>query len=87
MGGWKLVNEIEPLLHGRCGRFFSTLVNYLTCLYLEQIKAAESPITKIFGGKFRSTLRAPGQKDSVIVEDWRALRLDIQVSNFLSPIL
>jgi ubiquitin carboxyl-terminal hydrolase 10 len=45
----------------------------------EQIKAADSPISKIFGGKFRSTLRAHGQKDSVIVEDWRALRLDIQV--------
>ncbi|KAJ7205534.1 hypothetical protein GGX14DRAFT_367896 [Mycena pura] len=42
------------------------------------IKTAESPITHIFGGKFRSTLRAPGQKDSVIVEDWRSLRLDIQ---------
>ncbi|KAJ7681639.1 hypothetical protein B0H17DRAFT_1075760 [Mycena rosella] len=42
------------------------------------IKAAESPISRIFGGKFRSTLRAAGQKDSVIVEDWRALRLDIQ---------
>ncbi|KAK7018922.1 cysteine proteinase [Favolaschia claudopus] len=42
------------------------------------IKTAESPITRIFGGKFRSTLRAPGQKDSVIVEDWRSLRLDIQ---------
>ncbi|KIM48550.1 hypothetical protein M413DRAFT_437769 [Hebeloma cylindrosporum] len=42
------------------------------------IKGTESPITRIFGGKFRSTLRAPGQKDSVLVEDWRALRLDIQ---------
>lgn len=42
------------------------------------IKAAESPITRIFGGKFRSTLRAPRQKDSVVVEDWRSLRLDIQ---------
>ncbi|KAJ2923184.1 hypothetical protein H1R20_g13912, partial [Candolleomyces eurysporus] len=42
------------------------------------IKATESPITRIFGGKFRSTLRAPRQKDSVVVEDWRSLRLDIQ---------
>ncbi|KAF9014213.1 hypothetical protein BDQ17DRAFT_1419116 [Cyathus striatus] len=42
------------------------------------IKATESPITRLFGGKFRSTLRAPHQKDSVIVEDWRSLRLDIQ---------
>ncbi|KAF5344161.1 hypothetical protein D9756_011412 [Leucocoprinus leucothites] len=42
------------------------------------IKAVESPITRIFGGKFKSTLKAPGQKDSVLVEDWRSLRLDIQ---------
>ncbi|OCH93806.1 cysteine proteinase [Obba rivulosa] len=42
------------------------------------IKTTESPITRIFGGKFRSTLRAPRQRDSVIVEDWRSLRLDIQ---------
>ncbi|KAF8649046.1 hypothetical protein AX16_006047 [Volvariella volvacea WC 439] len=42
------------------------------------IKATESPITRIFGGKFRSTLKVPQQKDSVIVEDWRSLRLDIQ---------
>lgn len=42
------------------------------------IKSVESPITRIFGGKFRSTLKAPQQKDSVVVEDWRALRLDIQ---------
>ncbi|KAK7038388.1 cysteine proteinase [Favolaschia claudopus] len=45
-----------------------------------RLRTAESPITRIFGGKFRSTLRAPGQKDSVIVEDWRSLRLDIQLS-------
>ncbi|KAJ6539829.1 hypothetical protein DFH09DRAFT_1041863 [Mycena vulgaris] len=42
------------------------------------IKEAESPISRIFGGKFRSTLRAAGQKDSAIIEAWRALRLDIQ---------
>ncbi|KAJ7465978.1 hypothetical protein FB451DRAFT_1138093 [Mycena latifolia] len=42
------------------------------------IQAVESPISRIFRGKFRSTLRAPGKKDSVIVEDWRALGLDIQ---------
>ncbi|KAJ6474730.1 hypothetical protein DFH09DRAFT_1343065 [Mycena vulgaris] len=43
-----------------------------------QIKEAEWPISLIFGGKFCSTLRAAGQKDSVIVEAWRTLRLDIQ---------
>ncbi|CAL1705379.1 unnamed protein product [Somion occarium] len=41
------------------------------------VKSMDSPITRIFGGKFRSTLRAPHQKDSVTIEDWRALRLDI----------
>ncbi|TDL27323.1 cysteine proteinase [Rickenella mellea] len=41
-------------------------------------KSVESPITKIFGGKFRSTLKVVGQRDSVLVEDWRALQLDIQ---------
>ncbi|KAI0086150.1 hypothetical protein BDY19DRAFT_961611 [Irpex rosettiformis] len=41
-------------------------------------KSTESPITKIFGGKFRSTLKAPHQRDSVALEDWRSLRLDIQ---------
>ncbi|KAJ4478368.1 hypothetical protein J3R30DRAFT_3333394 [Lentinula aciculospora] len=42
------------------------------------IKSTDSPITRIFGGKFRSSLRMPGQKESAIVEDWRSLRLDIQ---------
>ncbi|KAN0076812.1 hypothetical protein V8E55_010667 [Tylopilus felleus] len=41
-------------------------------------KSTESPITRMFGGKFRSTLRVPHQKDSALVEDWRSLRLDIQ---------
>ncbi|KAG2154115.1 hypothetical protein DEU56DRAFT_952327 [Suillus clintonianus] len=41
-------------------------------------KTVDSPMTRIFGGKFRSTLRVPHQKDSVIFEDWRSLRLDIQ---------
>jgi len=42
------------------------------------VKSVESPITRIFGGKFRSTLCAPHQRDSVVVEDWRSLQLDIQ---------
>ena len=49
-----------------------------------QIKGTECPITRIFGGKFCSTLRAPRQKDSVLVEDRRALRLDIWVGCSLS---
>ena len=44
-----------------------------------QNKNAESPITRIFGGRFRSTLKAPHQRDSQTVEDWRSIRLDIQV--------
>ncbi|KAL5490241.1 hypothetical protein ACEPAI_5074 [Sanghuangporus weigelae] len=42
------------------------------------VKSADSPMTRIFGGKFRSTLKVPGQRDSVVVEDWRSLKLDIQ---------
>jgi hypothetical protein len=50
--------------------------------FVVQIKTTESPISKLFGGKFRSTLRAPGQKDSSIIEDWRSLRVDIQVNSY-----
>jgi len=42
------------------------------------MKATESPITRIFSGRFRTTVRAPGQKDSATVDDWNLLRLDIQ---------
>ncbi|KAG6860253.1 hypothetical protein C0995_013703 [Termitomyces sp. Mi166 len=45
------------------------------------IKAVETPITRIFGGKVRSTLKSPGQKDSTTIEAWRALRLDIQTDS------
>ncbi|GAA5872393.1 hypothetical protein JCM16303_004505 [Sporobolomyces ruberrimus] len=38
----------------------------------------ESPITRIFGGKSRSVLRCPGQKDSVTIEPFQRLQLDIQ---------
>ncbi|KAF8494143.1 hypothetical protein F5888DRAFT_1926325 [Russula emetica] len=38
----------------------------------------ESPITRIFGGKFRSPVRAPNQPDLDPIEDWRSLHLDIQ---------
>ncbi|KAI1788359.1 cysteine proteinase [Ganoderma leucocontextum] len=44
-------------------------------------KSTESPITRIFGGKFRSTLRTPHQRESVTIEDWRSLQLDIQPEN------
>ena len=44
----------------------------------------ESPITKIFGGKLRSELRVPGMKNSVTLEPYQPLQLDIgstQVNN------
>ena len=52
----------------------------------EQADSVESPLMWIFGGKFRSTLRAPNQPDTITVENWRSLHLDIQVC-FLPPSL
>ena len=40
--------------------------------------STESPITKIFGGKLRSELRIPGLKNSVTLEPYQPLQLDIQ---------
>ena len=40
--------------------------------------ATESPITKIFGGKQRSELRVTGKKNSVTLEPYQSLQLDIQ---------
>lgn len=37
----------------------------------------ESPITKIFGGKLRSEFRVPGAKNSVTLEPYQSLQLDI----------
>ena len=48
------------------------------------IIANESPITKIFGGKLRSELRVPGMKNSVTLESYQPLQLDIgstQINN------
>ena len=41
----------------------------------------ESPITKIFGGKLRSELRVQGLKNSVTLEPYQPLQLDIQSPN------
>jgi len=38
---------------------------------------APSPVTKIFGGHLRSELRVPGLKDSVTLEPYKPLQLDI----------
>ena len=49
----------------------------------------ESPITKIFGGKLRSELRVPGMKNSVTLEPYQPLQLDIgapHVSNILDAL-
>ena len=48
------------------------------------IVATESPITKIFGGKLRSEFRVPGAKNSVTLEPYQPLQLDIgspQINN------
>ena len=37
----------------------------------------ESPVTKIFGGNLRSELRVPGMKNSVTLEPYQPLQLDI----------
>jgi len=40
-----------------------------------------SPLTKIFGGSLRSELRVPGLKDSVTLEPYQPLQLDIGAAN------
>ena len=45
----------------------------------EQAESIESPLTRIFNGSFRSTVRAPNQPDTFTIENWRSLQLDIQV--------
>lgn len=43
--------------------------------------ALESPITKTFGGKIRSEFRVPGNKNSVTLEPYQPLQLDIGSSD------
>ncbi|GMK59911.1 hypothetical protein CspeluHIS016_0901280 [Cutaneotrichosporon spelunceum] len=43
-------------------------------------EAHESAITRIFGGTLRSVLHAPGQKDSVTLEPYQPLQLDVQAA-------
>ncbi|KAH9987594.1 hypothetical protein BJV77DRAFT_774432 [Russula vinacea] len=40
--------------------------------------SVRSPILRIFGGRSRSTVRAPNQPDIVAAKDWRSLKLNIQ---------
>lgn len=44
-------------------------------------KDTSSPITKIFGGNLRSELRIPGRMDSVTLEPYKPLQLDIGASH------
>jgi ubiquitin carboxyl-terminal hydrolase 10 len=51
--------------------------------------ATESPITRIFGGKIRSEWRVPGNKNSVTLEPYQSLQLDIgspNVSNIMDAL-
>jgi ubiquitin carboxyl-terminal hydrolase 10 len=43
--------------------------------------ASESPITRTFGGKIRSEFRVPGNKNSVTLEPYQPLQLDIGSSD------
>ncbi|KAI6248428.1 putative ubiquitin carboxyl-terminal hydrolase 3 [Erysiphe necator] len=45
------------------------------------ITTTETPVTKIFGGNLRSELRVPGLKDSVTMEPYQSLLLDIGAPN------
>jgi ubiquitin carboxyl-terminal hydrolase 10 len=51
--------------------------------------ATESPVTKIFGGKLRSEWKVPGNKNSVTLEPYQPLQLDIgspQVHNIVDAL-
>lgn len=52
--------------------------------YTRTTSTSESPITRIFGGKLRSVLRTPGAKDSVTLEPYQPLQLDIQPAHVQS---
>ncbi|PWZ03698.1 cysteine proteinase [Testicularia cyperi] len=52
--------------------------------YTRTTSTSESPITRIFGGKLRSVLKTPGAKDSVTLEPYQPLQLDIQPSHVQS---
>ncbi|ODN88069.1 hypothetical protein L198_06825 [Cryptococcus wingfieldii CBS 7118] len=44
----------------------------------------DSAVSRLFGGKLRSVLHTPGQKDSVTVEPYQPLQLDIQAPQITS---
>ncbi|KAI9788765.1 MAG: hypothetical protein M1816_006546 [Peltula sp. TS41687] len=61
-GGWQ---EVGPRQKAAVTRDSGTIMT-------------ESPITKIFGGRLRSEFRVPGLKNSVTLEPFQSLQLDIQ---------
>ncbi|KAG0291269.1 hypothetical protein BGZ98_003078 [Dissophora globulifera] len=52
--------------------------------YTRSTQFAETPITSIFSGQLRSILRIPTQKDSVTLEPFQSLQLDLTPDNVLS---
>ncbi|CAJ0824466.1 15345_t:CDS:10 [Entrophospora sp. SA101] len=40
--------------------------------------AEETPVSRIFGGQFRSVLKCPGSNDSITLQPYQSLQLDIQ---------
>jgi len=45
---------------------------------VRQAESKESAVSRIFGGTLRSVLHTPGQKDSVTLEPYQPLQLDVQ---------
>ncbi|KAH9987597.1 hypothetical protein BJV77DRAFT_774473 [Russula vinacea] len=44
----------------------------------DTVSSVKTRISHIFGGRSRTTVRAPGQPDIITPEDWRSLKLNIQ---------
>jgi ubiquitin carboxyl-terminal hydrolase 10 len=51
---------------------------------IAQVQSVETPISRMFGGRGRSTIRRPAVSDSVTIESWRHLGLSIQGENVLT---
>ncbi|KAJ3339476.1 FACT complex subunit spt16 [Gonapodya sp. JEL0774] len=49
--------------------------------FTRKTEQADTPISKIFGGRLRSVVRAPGVKDSIVSEPFQALQLDVTPDN------
>ncbi|ORY98264.1 hypothetical protein BCR41DRAFT_314559 [Lobosporangium transversale] len=52
--------------------------------YTRSTQFSETPISTIFSGQLRSILRIPSQKDSVTLEPFQALQLDLTPDNVLT---